>query len=223
MSKRCIRPLVAADVALSSRLPAPGAGAENAAIRTGDRMVPPAAHSESLPPGCRSSFRPRRRAICTVSVDDRPLPASARTGGRRAPPRLPPGCRSALRLPPFAVRTAFAAPPFGASRRADMIRRSTLASGFRSGAAKSDTRFASAEGRCAPSRLTTDVCPLPLGRGARGSASPASGLPFCASVVAFRGSEPDSAFFPTVRRLDRRRPAGGRIMNNKKSTFKQLF
>jgi len=51
----------------------------------------------------------------------------------------------------------------------------------------------------------------------------ASGLPFCASVVAFRGSEPDSAFFPTVRRLDRRRPAGGRIMNNKKSTFKQLF
>ena len=153
MSKRCIRPLVAADVALSSRLPAPGAGAGNAAIRTGDRMVPPAAHFESLPPGCRSSFRPRRRAICTVSVDDRPLPASARTGGRRAPPRLPPGCRSALRLPPFAVRTAFAAPPFGASRRADMIRRSTPASDFRSGAAKSDTRFAPADGRYAPSRL----------------------------------------------------------------------
>ncbi len=167
MSRRCIRPLVAADVALSSRLPAPGAGAENAAIRTGDRMVPPAAHSESLPPGCRSSFRPRRRAICTVSVDDRPLPASARTGGRRAPPRLPPGCRSALRLPPFAVRTAFAAPPFGASRRADMIRRSTPASDFRSGAAKSDTRFAPADGRYAPSRLTTGVCPLPLGQGGR--------------------------------------------------------
>ena len=186
MSKRCIRPLVA----LSSRLPAPGAGAENAAIRTGDRMVPPAAHSESrlraavlrfapaegryapsrlttgvcpLPlgqggatgsaspasglPFCASAaafrgsdcirrsalrritasghdppeyarirfperrsekrhpLRPRRRAICTVSVDDRRLPASARTGGRRAPPRLPPGCRSALRLPPFAVRS----------------------------------------------------------------------------------------------------------------------
>ena len=127
MSRRCIRPLVAADVALSSRLPAPGAGAENAAIRTGDRMVPPAAHSESLPPGCRS----------------------------------------ALRLPPFAVRTAFAAPPFGASRRADMIRRSTPASDFRSGAAKSDTRFAPADGRYAPSRLTTGVCPLPLGQGGR--------------------------------------------------------
>ena len=164
MSKRCIRPLVAADVALSSRLPAPGAGAGNAAIRTGDRMVPPAAHFESLPPGCRPTSRPHRRPIFAFSVDDRPLPASARTGGRRAPPRLPPGCRSALRLPPFAVRTAFAAPPFGASRRADMIRRSTPASDFRSGAAKSDTRFAPADGRYAPSRLTTGVCPLPLGQ-----------------------------------------------------------
>ena len=105
MSKRCIRPLVAADVALSSRLPAPGAGAGNAAIRTGDRMVPPAAHSES-----------RLRAAVL--------------------------------------------------------------------------RFAPAEGRYAPSRLTTGVCPLPLGRGgATGSASPASGLPFCASAAAFRGSD----------------------------------
>ena len=101
MSKRCIRPLVA----LSSRLPAPGAGAENAAIRTGDRMVPPAAHSES-----------RLRAAVL--------------------------------------------------------------------------RFAPAEGRYAPSRLTTGVCPLPLGQGgATGSASPASGLPFCASAAAFRGSD----------------------------------
>ena len=101
MSKRCIRPLVA----LSSRLPAPGAGAENAAIRTGDRMVPPAAHSES-----------RLRAAVL--------------------------------------------------------------------------RFAPADGRYALSRLTTGVCPLPLGQGgATGSASPASGLPFCASAAAFRGSD----------------------------------
>ena len=105
MSKRCIRPLVAADVALSSRLPAPGAGAGNAAIRTGDRMVPPAAHSES-----------RLRAAVL--------------------------------------------------------------------------RFAPADGRYALSRLTTGVCPLPLGQGgATGSASPASGLPFCASAAAFRGSD----------------------------------
>ncbi len=70
-----------------------------------------------------------------------------------------------------------------------MIRRSTPASDFRSGAAKSDTRFAPADGRYAPSRLTTGVCPLPLGQGATGSASPVSGLPFCASAAAFRGSD----------------------------------
>ena len=163
MSKRCIRPLVA----LSSRLPAPGAGAENAAIRTGDRMVPPAAHSESRLRAAVLRFAPAdgRYAPSRLTTGVCPLPLGR--GGRRAPPRLPPGCRSALRLPPFAVRTAFAAPPFGASRRADMIRRSTPASDFRSGAAKSDTRFAPADGRYAPSRLTTGVCPLPLGRGGR--------------------------------------------------------
>ena len=112
MSKRCIRPLVAADVALSSRLPAPGAGAGNAAIRTGDRMVPPAAHFESLPPGCRSSFRPRRRAICTVSVDDRRLSASARTGGAT-------GSASPASGLPFCASAA-------AFRGSDCIRRSAL-------------------------------------------------------------------------------------------------
>ncbi len=224
MSRRCIRPLVAADVALSSRLPAPGAGAENAAIRTGDRMVPPAAHSESLPPGCRSSFRPRRRAICTVSVDDRRLSASARTGGAT-------GSASPASGLPFCASAA-------AFRGSDCIRRSALrritASGhdppeyarIRFPERRSEKRHPLRPRRRAICTVSVDDRRLSASArtgGATGSASPASGLPFCASAAAFRGSEPDSAFFPTVRRLDRRRPAGGRIMNNKKSTFKQLF
>ena len=220
MSKRCIRPLVA----LSSRLPAPGAGAENAAIRTGDRMVPPAAHSESRLRAAVLRFAPAEGRYApsrlTTGVCPLPLGQGGATGSASPASGLP-FCASAA-----------------AFRGSDCIRRSALrritASGhdppeyarIRFPERRSEKRHPLRPRRRAICTVSVDDRRLPASArtgGATGSASPASGLPFCASAAAFRGSEPDSAFFPTVRRLDRRRPAGGRIMNNKKSTFKQLF